>query len=720
MKRTLIIIGAILLFVVASAVVFFFSIKAADVEGFVYKPNQKTVIYSDDGEEIGEIYEENRTYVTLEQIPKDLINAVVAVEDNRFYMHNGFDPVGILRAFMANFKSGSISEGASTITQQLARNIFDEISTEKTASRKIKEIKTAILLEEKYGKDKILEMYLNEIYLGGGAYGVQEASVRFFGKNVWELDLAQCALIAGLPQAPSAYQPDRNFDRAKTRQEKVLDRMVSEGYITEEASEEAKKEEIDIQNPSDGKNIGKYKNNYEAFIKNIIDEYVEYYKDAEYINDDEDAKVQAIESLKRDGLRIYTSINTRIQAKGIESINKTLSLYSLQEATGAMVTIDSESGGILAYYGGDGDTDFASSPRQPGSTLKPLIYSAALQEEVIQKDSLLVDKKADFEGYSPSNFSDKYFGYVTIRQAMVNSLNVPAVQAMNDLGIEKTISYLEKMGITTIDEEDYRLPTALGGMTYGVTPLDLATAYTIFSNGGVKTNSWSIAAIDKSDGENIYRRNINQSSKDVIIGQDITNYIGGILVDNVVRGTGTNAQNHFMTGGKTGTSSDSRDLWFAGYTGNATTVVWLGNSNHKEVGGTGSYSAYAYGQFMKSIGEYLTNGDFNLKLSENSYDLETIYVLLDDEAIDQSVGYVLESQVAKLSILEEDTGLFEDSMVVRVQIDKSTGMEFVQGDCLEKDKEIRYYRQEDIPEECEKSHIMDRIKNLFQNKDEDR
>ncbi|SHE91010.1 transglycosylase domain-containing protein [Alkalibacter saccharofermentans] len=714
MKRALMIIAALILLIAASAVVFFLSIEAADVEGFEYKPNQKTIIFSDDGEEIGEIYEENRTYVTLDRIPEDLKNAIVAVEDNRFYIHNGFDLVGITRAFLTNFRAGTISEGASTITQQLARNIFEEISTEKTAARKIKEIKTAVMLEKRFGKEQILEMYLNEIYLGGGAYGVQEASVRYFGKNVWELNLAQCALIAGLPQAPSAYQPDVYFDRAKARQEKVLQRMVEEGFITEDASVGAKAEELEIRNSSSEEKVGRYKKNYEAFIRTVIDEYTEIYKDANYIDKDQEARSEALESLKRDGLRIYTSINAKIQEKAVESVSLAIENYSLTEATGAIVTIDAKNGAILAYYGGTSDIDFASTPRQPGSTLKPLIYSAALQEGIIQENTLLVDRRTDFNGYSPSNFSNRYYGYVTIRQALVQSLNIPAVQTMNDLGIEKTLSYLEEMGIQTIDKEDFRLPTALGGMTYGVTPLDMATAYTIFANGGAKTDPWSILSVDGSNGRNIYRKNLSQTEDDNIIDEDIAEYISGILVDNVVRGTGKNAGNKFVTGGKTGTSSESKDLWFVGFTGNATTSIWLGNPDRKGIGGSGSYCAWGYGEYMSNIGDYLLNSNYNLVSGESGYELETIYVLLDENAISGGSPYVDETMIAELSVLEEDLHFFENVRVLRVEVDRSTGKLFAQGKCLEKDKEVRFYLPENVPEECDKSHILDRLREIFQ------
>ncbi|NTW71578.1 MAG: PBP1A family penicillin-binding protein [Eubacteriaceae bacterium] len=580
------------------------SIESTDISGFNYEPTGKSYIYSEDGVLLAEIYNENRTFVPLVDIPENLINAVIAVEDYRFYEHEGYDLKGIIRAGVENFKNqDDRPEGASTITQQLARYVFEDITTEISIDRKIKEIKTAIELEKKYTKNQILEMYMNEIYFGGGAYGVQETSRRFFGKDISNLTLGEAALIAGLPQAPSAYQPDLHFDKAKIRQEKVLDRMFEVGFITQQQAEDAKKEVLVLKNTSSSFQEGRIRKDYEGFVSKVLEEFRTIYiaKYGKEGDDPAELAKQAYRSLERDSLTIVTTINTKINEAAIEQVKKTYTRYRfLNQVTGALVTINSSTGRVIAYYGGETKIDMASTPRQPGSSIKPLIYSAAYQLGAIDEDTILNDEKTDFKGYVPENYSDTYHGQVSVRTALINSYNIPAVQVLNKLGVNTGVEYLKKFGVTSVNKWDYGLATALGGMTQGISPIEMATAYGSFHNDGNIIKPYFIQTIN-DDAEQIYIKDLSLIESTKAISSKTAAFMDDILLDVVNKGTGRNARISYPTAGKTGTTSKNKDIWFIGYTGKILTSIWIGNIDNKEIGGTGSYAAYTYSQYMKQL-----------------------------------------------------------------------------------------------------------------------
>lgn len=580
------------------------SIESTDISGFNYEPTGKSYIYSEDGVLLAEIYNENRTFVPLVDIPENLINAVIAVEDYRFYEHEGYDLKGIFRAAVENFQNqDDRPEGASTITQQLARYVFEDITTEISIDRKIKEIKTAIELENKYSKNQILEIYMNEIYFGGGAYGVQETSRRFFGKDISNLTLGEAAMIAGLPQAPTAYQPDLHFDKAKIRQEKVLDRMFEVGFITQKEADDAKKEVLVLKNTSSNFQEGRIRKDYEGYVNKVLEEFKAIYiaKYGKEGDDPAELGKQAYRSLERDGLTIIATINTKINEAAIEQVKKTYTRYRfLNQVTGALVTINSSTGRVIAYYGGETKIDMASTPRQPGSSIKPLIYSAAYQLGAIDENTILNDVKTDFKGYVPENYSDTYHGQVSVRTALINSYNIPAVQVLNKLGVNTGVEYLKKFGVTTVNKWDYGLATALGGMTQGISPIEMATAYGSFHNDGNIIKPYFIQTIN--DGETqLYVKDLSQLEITKAISSKTAAFMDDILLDVVNKGTGRNARISYPTAGKTGTTSKNKDIWFIGYTGKILTSIWIGNIDNKEVGGTGSYAAYTYSQYMKQL-----------------------------------------------------------------------------------------------------------------------
>ncbi|QSX08343.1 transglycosylase domain-containing protein [Alkalibacter rhizosphaerae] len=684
-------IGLLVLFfmVAMTGAVYLLSVKSVDLSDFVYRPDQKTLVYSEDGELIGELYSENRTYVTLDQMPDHLKEAVVAVEDGRFYNHHGYDVLGIVRATITNIKNGEIVEGASTITQQLVRNLFDEISTEQTLTRKIMEAKTAAELEKRYSKEQILEMYLNEIYLGDGIYGVQEASRKYFGKDVGELSLAQSALLAGLPQAPSAYQPNRYEEKARSRQEKVLRRMVAENLISLEEAADAIAEEWSVLPEETTDSVGRIRQGYHPVVEQMI---LEYGSTLGF------SGPEALEYLKRAGLVLYGSVNSQLQEVAFKSMESQLKASGLPEADGVLVSVHGKTGDVLAYCGGDSPVDMASQPRQPGSTLKPFIYAAAMDQSVLTVDSLLLDEKTRFGDYQPSNVDGLYRGYVTPREAILQSLNVPAVQVMDKLGVESTMTYLQGGGFSHLTKEDYGLATALGGLTYGVTPLELSIAYSSFVNEGMRTGPYFVQRVENRRGEVLYEK--GNAKPTSWLFADTANYMRDILIHNVVSGTGSKASNPLETGGKTGTSSQNRDLWFSGFTGDLVTTVWIGREDAKPVNGRSSVAAAVYGTYV-TIGEKAGLMEDLHGSPTHGYEEETIVVATDagwDHLLEN--GFVLENMITEIQVTPEERSLFEQRMMVGVYVDEESGKVFVEGWCDPQYKTLRFYREDQVPESC--------------------
>ncbi|MCG2729193.1 MAG: transglycosylase domain-containing protein, partial [Acetobacterium sp.] len=429
-----------------------YSIYAAnrmDISDYQYMAKDKTEIYSADNVVIAQLYTKNRTNVTIDQIPKQLQQALVSVEDSRFYEHFGIDIFGIGRAFFSNIANNGIGEGASTITQQLARVLFlPDIATEQTFQqsmvRKLKEISIALQLEEKYTKDQILEMYFNEYYFGSGAYGIEEAAQTYFNKPVSQVNLAEAAMLAGLPQAPSAYAPNTNFEAAKKRQLEVLTRMVKEKYITQEEADAAYATELVIRDPATINNDDQIVDNYEAFVSQALDEYATL-KASAVMQERGITQEQAIDYIKENiangGYRIYTTIDSNMQADAINSLYTGLDDYGMTEETGAVVTVDLD-GSVKAYYGGNTQIDMANTARQPGSNIKPLYYSGAMENGLITPSTIISDTYTDFGGYAPKNYDFAYHGNVTVRSALVNSYNIPSVKVFDKFGVDESIAFM--------------------------------------------------------------------------------------------------------------------------------------------------------------------------------------------------------------------------------------------------------------------------------------
>ncbi len=585
-----------------------------DISDTEYQRKEKTIVYSADQQIIAELFSQNRTYVTLDQIPQNLRNALIATEDRRFYSHNGVDYIGIIRATFGNILGGGISSGASTITQQLARLLYlDPISTEQTKmdtfNRKFAEISIARQLEKKYTKDQILEMYFNEYYFGSGAYGIQEAAQTYFGKNISEVNLAEAAMLAGIPQAPTAYAPNNDFEAAKARQEIVLSRMLKEKYIDQAQFDEAMNTEIHIQPWSEEQLNDQMRDGYEQFIGKAFETYAR--NNAEKVMkerglSEEDAVTYIRGELASGGYKIYTTINVSYQDSAVNTMNELMPAYGMtgDKDSSALVTLNTD-GAVLAYYGGDYNktqVDMANTPRQPGSNIKPLYYSLALQNGTYTPGSTIKDVPTIFGGYKPSNYGGGFSGNVSITTALARSLNIPAVKVFNALGINNSIEWIKRMGVTTVSDMDYNLATALGGMTDGIKPFDMATSFNIFNDGGVYNSPYYITKIEKTDGTPVYDyKEDNTLTTYRVLSEEIADQMWTILNQVVTGGTGSAAYPGYPTAGKTGTTDNDWDLWFTGMTGNTTTAVWLGNEDHHPIG-MGSYvAANVYGTYVRSL-----------------------------------------------------------------------------------------------------------------------
>ena len=714
MKHKKIIILAVLLGIIF---IIFASCSSSqlNISSYQYKPKEKSQIFSTDGDLIGQVYNENRTFVELDKIPKHLQEAVIAVEDSRFYSHAGFDIIRLTKAIFVDIKEGGFKEGASTITQQLAKNLF--LTNEKTITRKLKELLFSLQLERKYSKDQILEMYLNEIYLGQMVYGVQEASVRFFGKNVWDLTLAEGALIVGLAQAPSAYNPIKNFEKAKKRQEIVLNRMAAVGNISTEEAEEAKDEELEIIEKKDSGFRGKYKEGDQHFVNQVVEQLIKHFskgiKTSEEIDQEEIRKL-ALYEIENGGYKIYTTLNSKIQEQALASIQNGIKNLG-DVANGALVSIEPGTGKILAYYGGMRDIDMAKKPRRPGSTIKPLYFAGAINEGLINGNTIVLDEPTDFNGYKPKNYGNKYLGYVTAREALVNSLNVASVKVMNYLGVEKALEYIASYGVSTIAKEDHQLATALGGMTYGISPIELTSAYGIIANKGWYNEPYFIEKIEDSKGNIIYSAKDQQLKTGQVLLEETSTQMEDILTDVVSRGTGTSARLPYYTAGKTGTTDNKNDLWFVGFVKPLVTSIWLGNEDNLELSGGSSASAKIFNNYMNNVLNNKLIEVSELQPVTNYQDVITISILLPDRDFNQMVE-IKEEDIADILIPSKEYSYFQDRLVERVEIDSSTGKLFVEGRCPEEYKEMKIYPQGQGPqEECDSSHFFDKFYDFFNN-----
>lgn len=530
---------------------------------------EATIVYDANGEEISRYFRENRDLAKVDELPELLVQAFVAKEDQRFYEHEGLDFWAIGRAVVTDIMHGSYVQGGSTITQQLAKNLF--LNADKTMMRKASEAAIAVALENNFNKDEIMQQYLNTIFFGHQAYGVKAASKLYFSKDdLSQLELWEIATLAAIPKAPSLYNPWTDAEKSKQQRQIVLRLMQEQGYITEE--ERAAAAEVDYVRPDSVK-----VSSQQAFLDYALQEVNEQTGLTE-------------EQLRVEGYRIYTTLNPTAQEAVSETMGKD-DWYTddseEQKVESAMVILDHQTGAIQALYGGRAytarGTNWALEKRQPGSSIKPVVvYAPALETDLWQPYSMLSDELTSYGGYKPQNYDHKYEGEVTMIDALRVSKNTSAVWLLQQMGIDTGLKYAESVGIE-IEAEDRNLAIALGGMTYGVSPLQMAQAYTPFASEGTWTEAFAVLKVEDSKGRVIYEHESNQ--KQVLSKQ--TAYEMTYMLEQVVQaGSGRNAQMDRAVAGKTGTTQvglddvqgavANRDVWFVGYTPEWTAAIWLG------------------------------------------------------------------------------------------------------------------------------------------------
>ena len=539
-----------------------------------FKPDAVTRIYSADKVLLTELFIEKREPVPLETIPRLLKAALVATEDRKFYKHSGVDLKGIARAIIKDIKAGEFVEGASTITQQLSKTLF--LTPRKTLVRKIKEAILAFQLERRYTKDEILELYLNQVYFGSGAYGVESAAKIFFGKPVKDLSLAESALVAGMPKSPSRYSPLVNPDLAVKRRNIVLSQMRDTDIISDAAYQKAIKEPL----YTSGRRVNHSKApHFVEYIKKSLEEEL------------------GSTRLYKGGLSVFTTLDYKLQAAAAEAMSNGLSalIERMQQAQieepapdAALISIDLNSGGILAMVGGK---DFHTSRfnratmahRQPGSAFKPFVYAYAVEQGFAQNKKILdapvVYRGAqDGDDWKPENFSLEYKGEMTLRHALAISQNIPAVRLLQVLGPNSVAQFAHQLGIKTRLASNLSL--ALGSSE--VTLMDLTAAYSVFPNKGEKIKPFGVLEIVDRQGRVIWRA---KPQKRLVMSRAgaaiVTNMLEGVIKE----GTGRRARIlGRAVAGKTGTSNDYKDALFIGFSPRVIAGVWVGRDTGESLG----------------------------------------------------------------------------------------------------------------------------------------
>ena len=514
---------------------------------------------------------EHRLPVKMDKIPKHVRAAFVSIEDNRFYEHSGIDYRGTFRAFVSNIMGQEV-QGGSTITQQLAKNAF--LTQERTIQRKIKEAFLARQMENKYTKDEILNMYLNQIYFGEGAYGVESASLTYFGKHVQDIDLAEAATLAAIPKSPNYYDPMENPKANKERRDIVLDQMVKYGHITQADAQKAKAEEVKIRKEEAA---GKQKDLRSYFFDYISQQIIDQY---------------GADALFKGGLKIYTTLDSSMQAKAEHAIRYLPDIWTedpdhLTQPQVGLVALDPTNGYIKAMVGGRGQDKFnraVLAQRQPGSSFKAFVYLTAM-DNGLNAATMVDDKPLKIGGWQPQNSGGSFHGTVTLRTALSRSYNIPAIRVALRVGTDKVMRMAKACGITSLVEDgpysDNNPAMALGGLSKGVSPLEMAAAYGTIANNGVFNQPVSIIKIVDRNGKVIFEH--KHSPKQVVSAKaayQTTDMLKDVLISGTAGGSGLGRP----AAGKTGTTDYSKDAWFAGYTPNLSCAVWVGDDRNRSMG----------------------------------------------------------------------------------------------------------------------------------------
>lgn len=574
----------------------------------LYKPKSATRLYADDGTLFAEIFVEKRIPIPITQMPEHLRNAFIAIEDVRFYKHFGIDLRGIGRAVFRNIFSGHITEGASTITQQLARNLY--LTRQKTLKRKIEEAILAIQIERTYSKDEILNMYLNLIYLGEGAYGVEAASYKYFHKKASELSLEESATLAAMTKSPSSLSPFKNITKAKERRDIVLYKMFDAGFIDEKTYLKAVQKTIVL---APFKTYEQKTGYFTEYIKQVLEDYVDEPQEI-YIK----------------GFNINTALSLKMTEFAYEAIEKGMEGFKARNPKKAvlpevaLIAIEVKTGEIKVLIGG---RDFRLSPynravqskRQPGSAFKPIIYLAAI-EQGYTPDYMLLDAPISFVNpytksvWSPRNYKNEYHGSVSMRKALELSLNTATVRLLEKVGVDNVIELARRLNINSRFEPNLSL--ALGAIE--VVPLELAGAYATFAREGVYIEPAAVKKIATTEGELIYE---HEPQEKRVVSDEHSYMLVDIMKGVIKNGTARAASKlPYYLAGKTGTTNDFKDAWFVGFSPNLLCLVWVGYDRGDNLGGRESGSTAAlpiWIDFMSKALPLYPNEDFKKPVEED-------------------------------------------------------------------------------------------------------
>ncbi len=579
------------------------------------KPNIVTTFCASDGQVIKTFAAYTFSNVELKEVPEQLIQALIATEDKNFYKHPGYDIVGLARSMVANILAGKVVQGASTLTQQLSRILF--LSNEKTFTRKIKELQVAAQIEKTISKDKILEMYLNNVYLGSGAYGVKGAAKIYFNKNLNQLTLSEMALIAGLPQAPSIYSPYNDIDKAKKRRNQVLLRMYKMKYIDKETMEKAKAEPIKLSTMP----MLYATNKAPYFCDYVIKELHKLgFTEEEIVNG---------------GYKVITTLNYDAQVAANEAILKNLNAWGLRgdKNQAAVFSFSPIDGRILVYAGGK---DYSKSQydrvtqslRPSGSAFKPFIYTAAIEKGYSPND-MIDDLPFKVGNWTPKNYGNKYRGQIPLYTAFMVSSNVCAARLMDAIGVRPVIQLARVMGITTPIPYDYTI--SLGSNS--VKLFEMTRAYGIFANGGFKVEPYAIERVESSRGTVLFEARKAKTNKVLNINTAAT--MTAIMKTVITNGTGRAANIGKPAAGKTGTTDDCKDAYFIGFTPDVVTGVWVGNDDNSRMGELtgGTVPAKIWRDIMLVATKPYGNSDFEYpEVVLNPFKASSVSIIPQSEA----------------------------------------------------------------------------------------
>lgn len=597
--------------------------------------SQTIEIFDTDDTYVTGVYaEQNRSKINIKDLPDHVKKAFISIEDERFYKHIGIDVKRIFGAALTNIKSGGKEEGASTITQQLIK--LSHLSSEKTFTRKIKEAFLSLELERRYSKDEILEMYLNYCYFGNGAYGIETAAQKYFGISAKDLSISQSAMLAGILKSPSKYAPHLKYENSVKRRDLVLKQMEHTKNITQAEYQAALKETIVISKSAEETYP------YGYYIDTVL------YEAEKALNMDS-------EEMMKEGYKIYTYMDTSVQ----NSIEKAVKTELPENSDGkqpeaAMVVLDKD-GGIVGIMGGREHTNrrgfnrALDSRRSPGSAIKPvLVYAPAYEQKAYTNATFLLDQKKAFGSYSPSNVSNKYYGWVTAKQALSLSLNIPAVETLNQVGIEKAKDYGKSVGLT-FDSTDNHLALALGGFSTGVSPTQLSGSYLPFMNGGFYSEPTAIRKIVDKNGKTVFS-DLKASTK--VLSEETAFLLTDVMKEVIKSGTGKRLQSLNMNiAAKTGTSniqgtSDNRDAWIVSYSTDYICTAWIGYDDGSALSSRisgGSYPASLVEQFYLDI--YKGNKPADFVKPSNVVQVRLDKTMLANHKLALASEYAPDSQV---------------------------------------------------------------------------